>query len=430
MGPRSAPIWSNGRVDAAIEGPGMSAEERMLRDALGEQLGGELRIISREPFGGGALTGFEERGPQTRYWYVDTSGKRVEAETGFVLGDPERPDVRIWLHPADPRLPALAPASFPEAAATLMGRLGVSIDRPPELLVYRPGKRAMFRMRAGERETYLKIVRPPASGSIVELQESLRAGGVPVPHITGWSELGIVLTETAAGVPLTSRLAELEPGRLLDSIDGLRERMAAVDTGRDARASLGLRHEWYLARIDGALARAEQRSAVGGDAAAAPSAALRDDLAAVTRVVTGADASALVVEEAERRTIHGDLHVGQLFVDAGDASAISSVIDIDTAGLGDPADDEAALIAHLVASIALARRDEGRAAGFRRLLEAATERWLAPDRPSLARVRHRTAVHVLAHALAPIERGDLETAEVELALGRRMLRAEDESPLI
>ncbi len=393
----------------------------MLRDALGEQLEGELRIISREPFGGGALTGFEERGPQARYWYVDTSGKRVEAETGFVLGDPERPDARIWLHPADPRLPALAPASFPAAAATLMGRLGVSIDRPPELLVYRPGKRAMFRMRAGERETYLKIVRPAASGSIVELQESLRAGGVPVPHITGWSELGIVLTETAAGVPLASRLAELEPERLLDSIDALRERIAAVDTGRAARASLGLRHEWYLARIDAALARAEQPRAAAADPAAAPSAALGEHLAAVTGIVTGADASALVVDEAKRRTIHGDLHVGQLFVDPGDASAIASVIDIDTAGLGDPADDEAALVGHLIASIALARRDEGRAAGFRRLLDAAAARWLARGRPGLARVVHRTAVHVLAHALAPIERGDLETAEVELALGREIL---------
>ncbi|QUW17771.1 phosphotransferase [Agrococcus sp. Marseille-Q4369] len=403
-------------MDAAIDGPAMSAEERMLRDALGEQLEGELRIISREPFGGGALTGFEERSPQSRYWYVDTSGKRVEAETGFVLGEPERPDARIWLHPADPRLPALAPASFPGAAATLMGRLGVSIDRPPELLVYRPGKRAMFRMRAGARETYLKIVRPTASGSIVELQESLRAGGVPVPHITGWSELGIVLTETAEGLPLTSRLAELEPERLLDSIDALRERIAAVDAGRDARASLGLRHDWYLGRIAAALARAEDGPAGG------PSAALRDHLAAVTEVVTGADASALVVDETERRTIHGDLHVGQLFVEADDASAVASVIDIDTAGLGDPADDEAALIAHLVASIALARRGDGRAAGFRRLLDAAAVRWLAPGRPGVARVAHRTAVHVLAHALAPIERGDLETAEVELALGREILR--------
>lgn len=389
----------------------MTAEERMLRDALGDDLTGALRVLSHEPYGQGALTGFEEAGATPRYWYVDTSGKRVEAETGFVLGDPGHPDARIWLHPADPRLPALAPASFPEAAATLMARMGVAIDRRPELLVYRPCKRAMFRMRAGERDTYLKIVRPSSSATIVQLQEALRAGGVPVPPITGWSELGIVLTETAAGVPLTSRLDDLDPERLLDSIDALRDRMGEVDTGRDARHSLASRTPWYLDRMRSAL----DRGAAAGDDAPA----LRAALATLEAALDAAGASA--VDDGERRTVHGDLHVGQLFVAEDDASRISGVIDIDTAGLGDPADDEAALIGHLVASIALARAHPERAAGFRRLLDAAVARWLAPSRPSRARVAHRTAVHVLAHALAPTERGDVETAAVELALGAEIL---------
>ena len=65
----------------------VSAEEQMLRDALGDDLTGELRVLSREPYGSGALTGFEEApaagagaDAPTRYWYVDTSGKRVDAE--------------------------------------------------------------------------------------------------------------------------------------------------------------------------------------------------------------------------------------------------------------------------------------------------------------------------------------------------------------
>lgn len=388
-----------------------SAEEQLLRDALGDDLAGELRVLSREPYGEGSLTGFEEAGATPRYWYVDTSGKRVETETGLLLGDPERPQARIWLHPADPRLPALAPASFPDAAATLMARMGVAIDRRPELLVYRPCKRAMFRMRAGDRETYLKIVHPAASAAIVQLQESLRAGGVPVPSIVGWSELGIVLTETAAGVPLTARLDELQPELLLDSIEALRERIGAVDTGRTARSSLAARTPWYRTRIRAAI----ERAAAGG----ADPAAVLGHLAALERALDGGGASD--AEPAERRTVHGDLHVGQLFVDEDDPSRIAGVIDIDTAGLGDPADDEAALIGHLIASIGLARSDAGRAAGFRRLLDAAAARWLAPARPSAARVAHRTAVHVLAHALGPTERADLETAAIELALGIEVL---------
>ncbi|ROR65869.1 phosphotransferase family protein [Agrococcus jenensis] len=387
---------------------GRSAEEQLLRDALGDELRGGLRVLSHEPYGRGALTGFEEAGT-ARAWYVDTSGKRVDSETGLVLGDPQQPQARIWLHPADPRLPALSPASFPDAATTLMARMGVVIDQRPELLVYRPGKRAMFRMREGVRETYLKVVRPSSSAAIVHLQESLRAGGVPVPTITAWSELGIVLTEAAAGVPLTARLDELDPERLLDSIDALRERMAAVDTGRDARASLASRTPWYVSRLRAALDRHDRRDG----------ARLEGLLASVERSLEASDAAA--PDDADRRTVHGDLHVGQLFVDADGSSRIAGVIDIDTAGLGDPADDEAAMIGHLVASIALSRADPARAAGFRRLLDASVARWLAPGRPGRGRVAHRTAVHVLAHALTPTERGDLETAEAELALGLEIL---------
>nr|WP_241429346.1 phosphotransferase [Agrococcus sp. ARC_14] len=285
-------------------------------------------------------------------------------------------------------------------------------------------------MRSGERDTYLKIVRPEASSSIVELQESLRAGGVPVPLITGWSELGIVLTETAEGVPLTSRLAELDPERLLDSIESLRDRIGSVVTGRDARASLGSRSEWYTERLARWSSEGEALSGLPRDPSADArrgrpeqpiEASLHDHLATLTRMITSVDPSALIVEDDVQRTVHGDLHVGQLFVAEQNASAISGVIDIDTCGLGDPADDEAAFMGHLVASIVLARADEARAAGFRRLLDAAIGRWLAVDRPGRVRVAHRTAVHVLAHALAPIERGEHEMAEQELAIGIEIL---------
>src|SRR5690606_23025947 len=110
--------------------------------------------------------------------------------------------------------------------------------------------------------------------------------------------------------------------------------------------------------------------ALGADAAA-----LAGPLRAVTGMIESTDASALVVDQDVRRTVHGDLHVGQLFVAEDDASVISGVIDIDTCGLGDPADDEAAFMGHLVASLVLSRADAERSAGFRRLLDAAAGRW-------------------------------------------------------
>lgn len=392
-----------------------SDEERMLHEALGDEAGA-TRVISREPYGAGALTGIEEVGEAgTRYWYVDTSGRPVLEETGFVLGaDDGEPAARIWLHPADPRLPALAPATFPDAAEQLMGRMGVAVDRAPELLVYRPGKRAMLRMRAGERETYLKIVRPDRATGIVAMHEALRAADVPVPHVTGWSELGIVLTEAAEGVPLTSRLADLDADATLASIDALRSRVAGVDLGREGRASLALRHDWYRERLRAALARVEAR----GDVDAA---AVLEPVAALEALVDGVPAASLEVPEAERATVHGDLHVGQLFVAPEGPGTVTGVIDIDTAGSGDPVDDEAALLGHLVASIALARAVPERAAGFERMLAAASARWLGGAGARRERLVHRVAVHVLAHALGPLERGDVATAAAQLERGVRLL---------
>ncbi|WAC66811.1 phosphotransferase [Agrococcus sp. SL85] len=400
------------RPDAAA-----SAEERLLQEALGDELAGPLRVISREPLGAGSLTGIEELAPQPRHWYVDTSRRAVPEETGLVLGDPAAPEARIWLHPADPRLPALAPVLFPEPAAALMARLGVAIDRAPELLVYRAGKRAMLRMRAEGRETYLKVVRPSRAAAIVGLHESLRAGGVPVPVVTGWSPLGIVLTEAAAGEPLPARVQDADPAALLDAVERLRTAIASVGTDRRARASLADRHEWYRERLAQALerARAAGVASVAVDAVAAP-------LAALERAIDAAPAAAVMVPAEALRTVHGDLHIGQLFVEADDPSALSGVIDVDTAGLGDPVDDAAALLGHLAASIALADGDAARAAGLRRLLDAGVERWLAPDAPDAPRLAHRLAVHVIAHALGPLERGDARAAAATLEAGAEALR--------
>ena len=45
-----------GPEGASVAAPRPSAEEQLLRDALGDDLTGELRVLSREPYGEGALT--------------------------------------------------------------------------------------------------------------------------------------------------------------------------------------------------------------------------------------------------------------------------------------------------------------------------------------------------------------------------------------
>jgi aminoglycoside phosphotransferase (APT) family kinase protein len=100
--------------------------------------------------------------------------------------------------------------------------------------------------------------------------------------------------------------------------------------------------------------------------------------------------------------VHGDLHVGQLFVDPVDPGRILGVLDIDTAGLGDPADDAGAMHAHLIMS-ALTMRAAGEhesEARYDRLAERWLERWARRDDADFsARARAISATHLLAHTL-------------------------------
>ncbi|RZI83558.1 MAG: hypothetical protein EOO67_17240, partial [Microbacterium sp.] len=110
-----------------------------------------LRAFSREPLGTGTVTGFEIRhpagagGPEIpdgAVAYVDSSQLAVAHETGLVLEGV----ARVWIHPADPHLPALAPAAYGHAAEVLLGRLGIAAGTgAPQIVGYRPGRRAVLR---------------------------------------------------------------------------------------------------------------------------------------------------------------------------------------------------------------------------------------------------------------------------------------------
>lgn len=369
-------------------------ERSLLLDAIGERFLSAPRPISREPYGSGSIAGFETSEPASvafgdesatgdarTTWFVDTSGRRVDRETGLVLGDPERPDARIWLHPADPRLPALAPASFEHSARVLLERVGIELTAPPELIAYRAGKRAVFRMLGAESTTYIKVVRPAIVAELTRVHTALRDAGLPVPRVIAWGDIGLLVIATAEGDALTSQLGDIAPETLLDGIDQMRDRLGSVALGRPARASLTQRSDWYVERLQSAATNPE----LAADVAAAV-AALDERVA-----------------PRESRTVHGDLHCGQLFV--RDAQ-ITGLIDVDTAGTGDPTDDEAAFIGHLLATAAM-RDASGYASESARVLAlAAWQRWSA-NAPTL---RYHTVVHGLGHALLPALRGDVSLA--------------------
>lgn len=370
-------------------------DEILLREALEIPDAVPVVLRTREPLGAGTVTGFEVVGadghPAT--YFVDTSGRRVVQETGLATGTPEAPEERIWQHPQDPHLPALAPVAFGDAARTLLHRIGREVLDPPELVAYRPGRRAVFRVVCDGGIRWVKVIRPERVERIVGLHALLADAALHVPQIEAWADAGLLVLPQAPGRPAVD--VAPPPSVLLDEVDRWRRIMAGAPLENRARSELPERAEWYTARLAQRLA---------------PDAAdrLRAQVSHVGPVVG---------DGGERTVIHGDLHFGQLFLD--DAARMSGVIDVDTAGRGAAADDSAAFISHALASAAL---DPGARDGWAYAVGvAALERW----DDAAAHVRERIAVHLWGHALGADDLGDAARRDVLLAVADALLAGDD-----
>lgn len=328
----------------------------------------DVRAFSREPLGPGVVAGFEITGEQPVIAYLDTSLLRVARETGPVLEG----EARVWIHPADPHLPALAPAAYGHAAEILLGRLGIVAVGMPEIVGYRPGRRAVLRVPTGDGFAWVKVVRPRRIDRVVSAHTLLRAAGLPVPAVRGWSSDGLLVLDEARGTPATE--GGWDAGRLLDAVDEMRARIGTAPLETDARTGMFDRLPWYADRLRNALpARAAE-------------------VGAITAALTGAPPPI-----DDRVVIHGDLHLGQIFLDPA-SGAVTGLIDVDTAGLGHGADDAAAFIAHAMASAVLTGVTRG-ASRVCELAEAALSRW--GDPPTRALV----VVQLLGHAVTAAEGG-------------------------
>jgi len=342
-----------------------------------------LRPIGREPLGDGAVAGFEvdhpddQGGTRTSVAYVDTSGTAVAQETGLVLEGV----CRVWTHPADPHLPALAPTAFGGALGVLLGRLGIEATGAPSFVAYRPGRRAVLRVPAASGEAWVKVVRPKRVSRIVDAHRALEEAGLPVPRVRGWSPDGVIVLDRAAGEPAIG--ADWRPDALLDAVDELRRALGEVRVDWRTRTAMPARLGWYADGARDAMPHEEERLA---------------------RIVLACE-EGLRAPIGEERTIHGDLHLGQLFVSGGPGSAtdagprIAGLIDVDTLGRGDPAEDAGAFVSHAIASALLTQEGPARER-MHALAAAARERWAGPRTDAL------TAIQLLGHVVAAATAGD------------------------
>jgi aminoglycoside phosphotransferase (APT) family kinase protein len=317
----------------------------------------------------------------------------------------------VWLYPNDPALPALASITDVNSAREALGSLGVEID-PTEVTVvsYRPGHRAVVRVASVNQTVFVKVVEPGKAESIAERHELFRVSGIPVPRILGSSADGLIAmtalpgvdAQTVIGRPTDANLplgaqASLEQAVFLEQVEFLTSLLAGVPSFNTARSSLFDRLDWYVDRLAEHL----------------PADAERIQLLGTEILARGRDGRGF---EFTPVTIHGDLHIGQLFVDESSPSLLAGLLDIDTAGTGDPADDAAALYAHLVTfGESLADVDPGAAQRCLSLSDAWLARWQYNSNAGFeARARAIAATHLLGHALRPL------SADPD-ALGRRLL---------
>ena len=301
-----------------------------------------------------------------------------------------------WIYPRDPALPALSAVVNPTDAGTLLIRLGVDpVGATVELLTYRPGKRAVVRVRSADHTLYVKVVRPSSVNELVAEHRRWREHDLPAPPVVGWAPEGLIALGALPGVEAIHVVDAIhDSDAFLEALAQLCDRIAAVPADRPARASLTTRLPWYLARLRSLLPHDGARVADLG-------ARIRDrlDRSPATPIAT----------------IHGDLHLGQIMVDAENPATIVGVLDIDTAGSGDPADDLGALHAHLVVTAELRSATPTSAQNARAL----ADRWAASGRFDAIRSRAAaiSATHFLGHALSGSLAADraLELAELVLS---------------
>ncbi|MEA4944729.1 MAG: hypothetical protein VB080_09885 [Propionicimonas sp.] len=239
--------------------------------------------------------------------------------------------LRVWRHPADPRLPGLAPACDP---ATVLAWLATADPRAAtpgslqlDLLSYRPLRRAVLRAVVDGEEFFLKVMRPGYDDRLATRQQLLAGAGLTVP----------VLARPAPGVLLSSRAAG-------ESLAGVlvawQDHAASPPTADDLLA--------LLDRLPPQVAELPKHPSWSGNLAFHAATARQQLPADATRVDALVSGIQAVLDEGRHGPevpTHGDFYEANLFTDGQHWQ----FIDIDSVGPGLREDDLACCLAHLAA---------------------------------------------------------------------------------
>lgn len=329
--------------------------------------------------------------------FVAQAGGRMPE--GVAVLRSELGEVGVWPVTSDPGLPGLGVALDPQAVREMLAPLGV--PRGPvalRLRAYRPGRRAVVEATMGGHRFFVKVLRPSRIEAL-QLRHRALEGILPVPASHGWSsDLGLVVLEARRGATLREALVRGEAIPHPREIRDLLVRLPKLEDRRTAasQAASGVAHIDLVRRL-------------------APEA---------TRALEGYDFASAMGASTRAVTVHGDLHESQLLVEDG---RLVAMLDVDTAGLGDPRDDWATFLGHLHVRALDATGDERRRTAAYALQVAGVLLEQAETDRERAQVEARVAAVILGLATGPFavmapDWADLTDRRVDLAV--RWLRGE------
>ncbi len=301
----------------------------------------------------------------TRETIVAASGREAPGSAFRLVADGI--EIALWRYPHDPALPGLEVAADPTRVLGLLEQLGAPATAVRlRRRAYRPGRRAVIEVVTPVARIYLKVLRPNRIAALQEKHTAM-ATHLPVPYSFGWSaDQGLVALQSLPGQTIRKSLEagkrRLPTGdQLLALLDAIPPRLGSTVKGPSQRAA----------------SHARLLKAVVPDLSA--------------RI----DAVAAAVSDVERTPlvpVHGDFHSSQVL---GRDATVAGLIDIDTAGRGERANDLAMMLGHL-ASLALASKAGHNIDRYGASLISAFDETVDPHD-----LRLRTAAAILGFATGP-----------------------------
>ena len=335
-------------------------------------------------------------GSETTALYEVTVGDAVEyfgATTADVGGQVatlagDGMTVRVWRHPADPRLAGLAETCDPDTVGRWLDALepGAEGEWNVETLTYRPLRRAVLRAYRGDVTYFIKVVRPDRADPLAVRHRLISDAGLGV-GVVARPAPGVLITPELAGRPLSEHLAAGDAPSLAELVAAL-AKIPAEALALPARAGwpeiLGFHTDTAVQQLPG-----EERR-------------IRNVAGSISAVLSTAPTGAPI-------PAHGDFYEANIFVTADGLR----FIDVDSVGPGLLEDELACLIGH---GWVLPAFDE-RYAHVGRVLsswQADAERLVDP-----AALRARVAAVVLSL----VSGADDAQAQSRLALAERFAQA-------